>query len=467
MFEGLKKKFSNFIGSIAKKEEEKAEEVQKEEGAAEEKSSEHRAAKAESNEGVGAKVKDGVHSAGYQDEERHFKEILPEAKKEQEAKTAGKPTDIHGQYKEHRQKGDLREERKTGREEKALGAEAQAPQRPDAGVASAGAGGVRNDATIKQEAEQAAGTSSGQLVRKPGISAGTRIKGFIFREVSITDKDIEPFMEQLQVALLQSDVNYVATEKILNSIKKDLTANPLKASQLEAQISSKIRNAIFEILKKGKKADLVGMVRERKERGEVPFKILFLGPNGAGKTTTIAKMARLMLDNGLSCIISASDTFRAAAIEQSAIHAQKLGIEVLKGTYGADPASVAFDAVAHAKARGIDVVLIDSAGRQETSKSLMEEMKKMNRVIKPDLKIFVGESIAGNVLLEQLKEFDSAVGLDGVILTKLDLDAKGGNTLSIASETEIPILFICTGEGYNDIMTYDPDFIINNIIPNN
>ena len=467
MFEGLKKKFSNFIGSIAKKEEEKAEETQKEEGAVGGKSSEPGAAKIEGKEGAEGKARDSRQPAEAPGEGHHLKEVLPEAKKEHEVKAADKSAGIQGQYREHQQNGDLKEERKTGKEEKALGAEAQTTQKPDAAGISAGAGEVKNAAPIRHERMQATSTAPDQPARKPGVSAGTKIKGLIFREVSISDKDIEPFIEQLQVALLQSDVNYVATEKILNSIKKDLTANPIKASQLEAQISSKIRNAIFEILKKGKKADLVSMVRERKERGEVPFKILFLGPNGAGKTTTIAKMARLMLDNGLSCIISASDTFRAAAIEQSAIHAKKLGIEVLKGTYGADPASVAFDAVAHAKARGIDVVLIDSAGRQETSRSLMEEMKKMNRVIKPDLKIFIGESIAGNVLLEQLKEFDSAVGLDGVILTKLDLDAKGGNTLSIASETEIPILFICTGEGYKDIMAYDPDFIINNIIPNN
>ena len=140
---------------------------------------------------------------------------------------------------------------------------------------------------------------------------------------------------------------------------------------------------------------------------------------------------------------------------------------MIKGTYGADPASVAFDAIAHAKAHNTMVVLIDSAGRQETNKSLIEELKKMIRVTKPDLKIFVGEAISGNALLEQVKVLNQAVGLDGIILTKLDVDAKGGNTLSILSDTTVPILFFGTGEGYNDIMRYDPAFIVDNILPNN
>ena len=155
----------------------------------------------------------------------------------------------------------------------------------------------------------------------------------------------------------------------------------------------------------------------------------------------MAKLANMFIKNSFSVVLSASDTFRAAAIEQTAIHAERLHIGVIKGKYGSDPASVAFDAVAHAKAHHINVVLIDSAGRQETNKSLMEEIKKIVRITNPDIKIFVGESITGNSLLEQVSEFNKTVGLDGVILTKLDCDAKGGNTLSILSETSVPVLF--------------------------
>jgi fused signal recognition particle receptor len=139
---------------------------------------------------------------------------------------------------------------------------------------------------------------------------------------------------------------------------------------------------------------------------------------------------------------------------------------VIKGAYGADPASIAFDAIAYAKAHALDAVLIDSAGRQETNKSLIEELKKMVRVNKPDLCIFIGEGIAGNALLEQVKQFDQATKLDGVILTKLDVDAKGGNTLSILSDTQVPVLYFGTGEKYTDLMPYNPQFVVDNIVPN-
>jgi len=165
------------------------------------------------------------------------------------------------------------------------------------------------------------------------------------------------------------------------------------------------------------------------------------------------------------CVVSASDTFRAAAIEQAVFHAKKLGVEVVKGAYGADPASVAFDAIAYARAHGADAVLIDTAGRQETNRSLIEELRKMVRVNRPDLCIFVGEGIAGNALLDQVKQFDEALKLDGIILTKLDCDAKGGNTLSILSETKIPVLYFGTGEKYGDLMPYDPEFVVNSIVP--
>ncbi len=215
------------------------------------------------------------------------------------------------------------------------------------------------------------------------------------------------------------------------------------------------------------KEQLVDMVKSKLQNGMKPVSIMFLGPNGTGKTTTMAKIAHLLKKNGISSVFSASDTFRAAAIEQISIHGEKLGTEVIKGEYGADPASIAFDAIAHAKSKGIACVLIDTAGRQETNKSLVEELKKIARVNKPDLVLFVGESIAGNALLEQVKEFNEAIKIDGIILTKLDCDAKGGNTLSILSETTIPVLFFGIGENYKDLIPFDANFIVSNIVPNN
>lgn len=293
------------------------------------------------------------------------------------------------------------------------------------------------------------------------ISATTRIKGLIFRKVTIQERDVDELLENFKLSLLESDVNYEVAEKITESIRKKLVGASVDSKDIGAGINGMISDALLEVLKKGTHIDLVELAKNPREK---PLRILFLGPNGAGKTTTIAKVANLLLKNNVSCVLSASDTFRAAAIEQIAHHADKLGVRVIKSSYGADPASVAFDAIAYAKAHGVDAVLIDSAGRQETNRSLIEEMKKIVRIAKPDLKIFVGEGIAGNSLLEQVKQFDSAVKLDGVILTKLDVDAKGGNTISILSETSIPILFFGMGEKYTDLMPYAPEIVVSNIM---
>ncbi len=303
--------------------------------------------------------------------------------------------------------------------------------------------------------------------RKPTVGAGTKLKSIIFSNVRLKESDIDPFIESLKIGLLESDVNYDVAEKLADSIKSDLLSRGINAKGIDSEIRQMIRESIRRVLAKRSGTDLIQKAREKAEAHDLPFKILFIGPNGAGKTTTMAKIANMFITNGLTCVMSASDTFRAAAIEQTTFHADKLGIRVVKGAYGSDPASIAFDAIAHAKAHNVDVVLMDSAGRQETNKSLIEELKKISRVTKPDMKIFIGEAIAGNSILGQVKALNEAVSIDGIILTKLDCDAKGGNTISILSELDIPILFFGIGEKYNDIMPYDPDFIVDNILPNN
>ncbi len=297
------------------------------------------------------------------------------------------------------------------------------------------------------------------------ISLETKIKGFVFGTVEIKEKDVKDILEEFKMALLESDVSYEVAERMVDTMQKKLVGSKVDSQNIEIEIRKIIRDSVSEVLSSNSNIDLVKMANSKKEQGNGPFVILFIGPNGAGKTTTMGKLASMMLKNGLTCVLSASDTFRAAAIEQTAIHAQRLGINVVKGTYGADPASIAFDAIAYAKARNIDVVLVDSAGRQETNKNLVEEMKKMVRVAKPDVKIFIGESIAGNALIEQVKTFDAAIKLDGIILTKLDVDAKGGNTISILSETTIPVLFFGVGEAYDSLMPYDQKVVLDNIVP--
>jgi fused signal recognition particle receptor len=301
--------------------------------------------------------------------------------------------------------------------------------------------------------------------KKPDVTLMTKIKGTFLRKVRISEADADPFLEQLRIALLQTDVNYDVTDRLVGALHKNLVGKEIESRDISKGVRQEIRGTILQILSKNTGMDVVKLAMERKAKGEVPFKILFLGPNGAGKTTTIAKLASMLSANGVRCVISASDTFRAAAIEQSAIHAKRIGVDIVKGTYGADPASVAFDAIAYAKAHGMDAVLIDTAGRQETNRSLIEELKKMARVNKPDLCIFIGEGLAGNSLLDQVKQFNEAVKLDGVILTKLDVDAKGGNTISILSDTTVPVLYFGMGEKYTDLMLYDPKFVVDNIVP--
>lgn len=191
--------------------------------------------------------------------------------------------------------------------------------------------------------------------------------------------------------------------------------------------------------------------------------IVFFGINGSGKTTTIAKFAHLLQQNKLSCVMAAADTFRAAAIDQLEEHASKLKIELIKHDYGADPAAVAFDAVKHAKAKKIDVVLVDTAGRMHSNTGLVDEMKKIIRVVKPDLKLFIGESITGNDCIEQAKTFDAAIGIDGIILSKADIDDKGGAAVSVSYVTKKPIFYLGTGQNYSDLKEFDKETITKNI----
>ena len=190
---------------------------------------------------------------------------------------------------------------------------------------------------------------------------------------------------------------------------------------------------------------------------------MFFGINGSGKTTTIAKMTKMLLDKKLKVVIAASDTFRAAAIHQLQEHADKLGVKLIKHDYGADPAAVAFDAIKYAEAHGIDVVLIDTAGRLHSNVNLIDEMKKVARVAKPDMKIFVGESITGNDCVEQARSFNEAIGIDGIILAKADVDEKGGAAVSVSYITKKPILFLGTGQGYDDLTPFRSELIVESL----
>jgi fused signal recognition particle receptor len=297
------------------------------------------------------------------------------------------------------------------------------------------------------------------------LGIGTKIKRAIFSTVVLSAPEISDLTDKLKISMLESDVSYDVAEEFVNGLTPRLAGKKIESKMINRAVTESIRSSLSDSLAKSKADfDVFDLISRKRPSGE-PFVILFLGPNGTGKTTTIAKLASRMKSSGTTCVLAASDTFRAAAIEQIEHHANKIGVPVIKGKYGSDPASIAFDATAYARAHRISVVLVDSAGRQETNANLIREVEKMARVSKPDLTIYVGESTSGNAITGQIREFRKHVRVDGVILTKLDCDAKGGNALSISHETGIPILFFGTGESYDALVPYDPSIIIDAILP--
>jgi len=297
----------------------------------------------------------------------------------------------------------------------------------------------------------------------PKLGLFTKIKSAFTNEITISDTETEELFGELEIALLESDVTFDTAQFLVGELRRRLVGKKVRKDKVQDEIRAEVGAALLQTLASAKPVDVVELVRARRKAGS-PFVILFVGPNGAGKTTTIAKVAYLLKNSGFTPVISASDTFRAAALEQAIHHGEKLGVRVIRQSYGADPAAVAFDAVSHAKSSGADCVLIDTAGRQETNINLIKEMEKINRVVSPDLKVFVGEAVSGNALVEQVKKFHEAIGIDALVLTKLDCDAKGGNSLSIAYETKLPVMFLGTGQSYDELIPFNPDYIVQKVL---
>ena len=309
---------------------------------------------------------------------------------------------------------------------------------------------------ISDETELIESETSEELDDKSGIFSFVRNK-------TISEKDIDDILFELELALLEGDVAMNVAEKIINSVKEDLVGRKIRRrSDVTDFTRDALKKAISNILDIESK-DIISLVEKAKKSGE-PLKIMFVGINGTGKTTTIAKISTYFLEKGYTPVIAASDTFRAGAIEQLTHHADKLGVKIIKHKKGADPAAVAFDAVEHAKAKGKELVLVDTAGRMQTNINLMDEMKKIKRVIHPDLIIYVGDALTGNDSVEQAQKFNDAVGIDGIILTKADADAKGGAALSIGYVIQKPILFLGVGQSYSDIIEFKPEWMVEQII---
>jgi fused signal recognition particle receptor len=277
-------------------------------------------------------------------------------------------------------------------------------------------------------------------------------------------ENVRPILEEFKLTLAENDVAFAVADKVCDEMEKRLTGVQIKRLEDRKKIvEDNLRQVLLEVMLTDKKIDIFAKAEERRGTKE-PLTLLFVGINGTGKTTTIAKVAHFFKDKKFSVVLAGSDTYRAGSIEQLEEHARRLNLKMIKHQYGADPAAVAYDAISHAKAHGINVVLIDTAGRMQTNQNLMTELCKVKRVVKPDYTILTVDSLAGNDAVQQAEEFNKAVGIDATILTKVDADVKGGAALSVTYVTQKPILFIGVGQSYKDLEVFDRQKFVNMIL---
>ena len=278
----------------------------------------------------------------------------------------------------------------------------------------------------------------------------------------LNEKDIDAVLFELEVALLESDVATEVIDALKDDLKRRLIGSTVEKEQIANIVKQNLRQHISNMFDSAGKVDILSNIQKKKSTGE-PYIISFMGINGTGKTTTVAKVAYLLRENKLSVVIAAADTYRAGAIEQITEHAKRLNLKIIAQNYGSDPAAVARDAVLYAKSHKIDCILIDTAGRMQTSKNLMDQISKINKVVNPDLKIFVGDSLAGNDTINQAREFYEYTKFDGSILTKSDADARGGAAISIVKVTSTPILYLGVGQEYKDLKLFDKDSFLESL----
>ncbi len=273
----------------------------------------------------------------------------------------------------------------------------------------------------------------------------------------LTTEDFEKIWLELEIFLLEINIAYEIVEKIEIHLRESLIDNSFDRFALSEKIREVMVEEVSKVLEK-REDDLLSKIKEINQKGEVA-KILILGVNGTGKTTSIAKIVKLFQKNNLSLVVAAADTFRAAAVEQLEEHSIKAGFKLIQHKGGSDPAAVAYDAIEHAKAKNLNVVMIDTAGRMPNNPNLMKELEKIERVSKSDINLFIGDSISGNDLIDQIELFDKVVGIDGMILTKTDTDERPGSVVTAAYSIEKPIYYLGTGQGYDDLVKFEGKLI--------
>jgi len=277
-------------------------------------------------------------------------------------------------------------------------------------------------------------------------------------------ENINPILSDFKISLAENDVAFPVADRICDELEQRLVGIQVKRLEDRKKIvEENLRQVLLEVMLTDNKIELMKEIEAKRAIGE-SFVLLFVGINGTGKTTTIAKVAQYLRDKGNSVVLAASDTYRAGSIEQLEEHAHRLGMRMIKHKYGGDPAAVAYDAISHAKAHGVNVVLIDTAGRMQTNQNLMNELAKVKRVVHPDLTVLTLDSLIGNDAVMQAEEFHKSIGVDATILTKVDADVKGGSALSVTYVTQKPILFIGVGQTYKDLELFNPEKFVNMIL---
>jgi fused signal recognition particle receptor len=274
---------------------------------------------------------------------------------------------------------------------------------------------------------------------------------------------LENILEELETDLLMADMGHDAVSDVMATLRGSLIGARLnRKADLSEVIEKALRASLLSLLQAGY-WDFDKTVKSFSSQGG-PVSIMMVGVNGTGKTTTSAKLAHRLKNQGYSVVLAAADTFRAGAIDQLANHAERLGVRCIRSQRGGDAAALARDAVESATARGEDIVIIDTAGRMQNKINLMEELRKVHRVTRPHLVLFVADALAGNDAVVQAREFQRMLSFDGAVLCKLDTDAKGGAALSISHTTGRPIVLAGVGQGYDDLRDFDPDWLIDSIL---
>ena len=304
-----------------------------------------------------------------------------------------------------------------------------------------------------------AGTEDAEQERR-GPGRLKRATAFATGRIIIEEEDLEEPLWNLEMALLESDVEMSVAEEILETVREKMIGETRKQVDTTAElVETALHDALVEVISVGQ-FDF----QERLAAAEKPVTIIFTGVNGVGKTTSIAKMSEWLEARGYSSVMANGDTYRAGANEQIRKHAENVDRKLIAHEQGGDPAAVIYDGVEYAKAHDVDVVLGDTAGRLHTSNDLMQQLEKIHRVVDPDMTLFVDEAVAGQDAVQRAQKFDDVAEIDGTVLTKADADSSGGAAISIAYVTGKPILFLGTGQGYDDLERFDPEVLVRRLL---